>query len=259
MAERSIAAVLKTVEPRGSGGSNPSLSANQNPWWRQRTCPLPFSFEASPTSQQTGAGPPAAAQGKTSEATSTPKTPPRQKSSDIIPTISRDICALAHVPRTLTVSLPERRIRSWQGLRSETRRSRKRRPLILRKIPKRRYRSQENKKSDKDQWNLIFNYLQMIQALLSNNPNVRHFVAPPLSLFSQNSTKKRLQILQPLDFMSCWRGLNSWPLPYQGSALPLSYNSDRLENQQLAEVRKGNFSIVSNIVSNNRYPQSLAG
>ena len=34
------------------------------------------------------------------------------KSSDIIPTISRDICALAHVPRTLTVSLPERRIRS---------------------------------------------------------------------------------------------------------------------------------------------------
>jgi hypothetical protein len=27
MAERSIAAVLKTVEPRGSGGSNPSLSA----------------------------------------------------------------------------------------------------------------------------------------------------------------------------------------------------------------------------------------
>ena len=29
MAERSIAAVLKTVEPRGSGGSNPSLSANQ--------------------------------------------------------------------------------------------------------------------------------------------------------------------------------------------------------------------------------------
>ena len=94
MAERSIAAVLKTVEPRGSGGSNPSLSANQNPWWRQRTCPLPFSFEASPTSQQTGAGPPAAAQGKTSEATSTPKTPPRQKSSDIIPTISRDTCSL---------------------------------------------------------------------------------------------------------------------------------------------------------------------
>ena len=29
MAEWSIAAVLKTVEPRGSGGSNPSLSANQ--------------------------------------------------------------------------------------------------------------------------------------------------------------------------------------------------------------------------------------
>ncbi len=27
MAEWSIAAVLKTVEPRGSGGSNPSLSA----------------------------------------------------------------------------------------------------------------------------------------------------------------------------------------------------------------------------------------
>ena len=129
-----------------SKGSRASLSANQNPWWRQRTCPLPFSFEASPTSQQTGAGPPAAAQGKTSEATSTPKTPPRQKSSDIIPTISRDTCALAHVPRTLTASLPERRIRSWQRLRSETRRSRKRRPLALRKIPKRRYRGQENKK-----------------------------------------------------------------------------------------------------------------
>ena len=29
MAEWSIAAVLKTVELRGSGGSNPSLSANQ--------------------------------------------------------------------------------------------------------------------------------------------------------------------------------------------------------------------------------------
>ena len=28
MAERSIAAVLKTVDLRGSGGSNPSLSAN---------------------------------------------------------------------------------------------------------------------------------------------------------------------------------------------------------------------------------------
>ena len=32
----------------------------------------------------------------------------------------------------------------------------------------------------------------MIQALLSNNPNVRHFVALPLSLFSQNSTKKEI-------------------------------------------------------------------
>jgi hypothetical protein len=29
MAERSIAAVLKTVEVKASGGSNPSLSANQ--------------------------------------------------------------------------------------------------------------------------------------------------------------------------------------------------------------------------------------
>ena len=28
MAEWSIAAVLKTVDPQGSGGSNPSLSAN---------------------------------------------------------------------------------------------------------------------------------------------------------------------------------------------------------------------------------------
>ena len=31
VAEWSIAAVLKTVEPRGSGGSNPSLSANKKP------------------------------------------------------------------------------------------------------------------------------------------------------------------------------------------------------------------------------------
>jgi hypothetical protein len=30
VAERSNAAVLKTVEPQGSGGSNPSSSANQN-------------------------------------------------------------------------------------------------------------------------------------------------------------------------------------------------------------------------------------
>ena len=30
LAEWSIAAVLKTVEPRGSGGSNPSLSAKEN-------------------------------------------------------------------------------------------------------------------------------------------------------------------------------------------------------------------------------------
>ena len=30
MAERSIAAVLKTVDLRGSGGSNPSLSAERN-------------------------------------------------------------------------------------------------------------------------------------------------------------------------------------------------------------------------------------
>jgi hypothetical protein len=29
MAEWSIAAVLKTVEPQGSGGSNPSFSANE--------------------------------------------------------------------------------------------------------------------------------------------------------------------------------------------------------------------------------------
>ena len=29
MAERSNAAVLKTVEPKGSGGSNPSLSATK--------------------------------------------------------------------------------------------------------------------------------------------------------------------------------------------------------------------------------------
>ena len=29
MAERSIAAVLKTVDPQGSGGSNPSPSANR--------------------------------------------------------------------------------------------------------------------------------------------------------------------------------------------------------------------------------------
>ena len=29
---------------------------------------------------------------------------------------------------------------------------------------------------------------------------------------------------------SHWRELNSWPLPYQGSALPLSYNGERAED-----------------------------
>lgn len=32
MAEWSIVAVSKTVEPQGSGGSNPSLSAGQSAW-----------------------------------------------------------------------------------------------------------------------------------------------------------------------------------------------------------------------------------
>ncbi len=32
MAERTIATVLKTVEPHGSGGSNPPPSANTVPW-----------------------------------------------------------------------------------------------------------------------------------------------------------------------------------------------------------------------------------
>ena len=35
MAEWSIAAVLKTVDLNGSGGSNPSLSANKNKKWRR--------------------------------------------------------------------------------------------------------------------------------------------------------------------------------------------------------------------------------
>gem|GEM_PF-2215251 len=34
MAEWSIAAVLKTVEPQGSGGSNPSLSVLTSRFWR---------------------------------------------------------------------------------------------------------------------------------------------------------------------------------------------------------------------------------
>ena len=33
MVEWSIAAVLKTVEVRASGGSNPSLRANETPLW----------------------------------------------------------------------------------------------------------------------------------------------------------------------------------------------------------------------------------
>ncbi|CDA47662.1 uncharacterized protein BN477_01750 [Bacteroides stercoris CAG:120] len=32
---------------------------------------------------------------------------------------------------------------------------------------------------------------------------------------------------QLLHFMSCYRDLNPGPLPYQGSALPLSYNSKK--------------------------------
>ena len=38
MAEWSIAAVLKTVDPQGSGGSNPSLSANKKPTGRWFFC-----------------------------------------------------------------------------------------------------------------------------------------------------------------------------------------------------------------------------
>ena len=32
--------------------------------------------------------------------------------------------------------------------------------------------------------------------------------------------------------MSCYRDLNSGPLPYQGSALPLSYNSKKEEEKE---------------------------
>ena len=45
MAEWSIAAVLKTVELRGSGGSNPSLSANDRMvGWVANECLQPFLF-----------------------------------------------------------------------------------------------------------------------------------------------------------------------------------------------------------------------
>ena len=45
MAEWSIAAVLKTVELRGSGGSNPSLSANDRKvGWVANECLQPFCF-----------------------------------------------------------------------------------------------------------------------------------------------------------------------------------------------------------------------
>ena len=43
MAERSIAAVLKTVEPRGSGGSNPSLSAEIQTYRQSNKNPVNFS------------------------------------------------------------------------------------------------------------------------------------------------------------------------------------------------------------------------
>ena len=39
------------------------------------------------------------------------------------------------------------------------------------------------------------------------------------------STAPRGRRARPLKRWCCWRGLNSRPLPYQGSALPLSYNS----------------------------------
>ena len=32
--------------------------------------------------------------------------------------------------------------------------------------------------------------------------------------------------------MSCYRDLNSGPLPYQGSALPLSYNSKKKKERK---------------------------
>ena len=45
LAEWSIAAVLKTVELRGSGGSNPSLSANDRKvGWVANECLQPFLF-----------------------------------------------------------------------------------------------------------------------------------------------------------------------------------------------------------------------
>jgi hypothetical protein len=43
LAEWSIAAVLKTVEPKGSGGSNPSLSAKEN----EKPLPGLFLFDES--------------------------------------------------------------------------------------------------------------------------------------------------------------------------------------------------------------------
>ncbi len=44
MAEWSIAAVLKTVDPKGSGGSNPSLSANLRYKQRARVMIRAFLF-----------------------------------------------------------------------------------------------------------------------------------------------------------------------------------------------------------------------
>ena len=44
MAEWSIAAVLKTVVLRGTGGSNPSLSAKRNGKERQANLNVPFLF-----------------------------------------------------------------------------------------------------------------------------------------------------------------------------------------------------------------------
>ena len=37
--------------------------------------------------------------------------------------------------------------------------------------------------------------------------------------------------------MSCYRELNSGPLPYQGSALPLSYNSNQIRAEDGTQTR----------------------
>ena len=56
------------------------------------------------------------------------------------------------------------------------------------------------------------------------------------------------------DFLSCWWELNSRPLPYQGSALPLSYNSlkeAKLINFQTYQFQKTTINLKWAVVDSN--------